>query len=67
MLANPLITDLEVTYMFCPNCKQSFPDNERFCSDCGHPLEKEVKGTLWIPTVVLGIMFAAGFLVWYLV
>lgn len=53
--------------MFCPNCQQSFPDNHRFCSDCGRPLEKEVKGTLWIPSVVLGIMFAAGFLVWYLV
>jgi predicted amidophosphoribosyltransferase len=52
--------------MYCPDCKQSFPDNERFCSDCGRPLEETKKGTLWIPAVVLSAMFAAGLLVWCL-
>ena len=50
--------------MYCPDCDKSFPNHHRFCSDCGKSFDKKYQGTMWIPSLMLAGMFAAGLLVW---
>lgn len=51
--------------MICPNCGSFWPDEDRFCSDCGAPLHAEApapagKGRRWVPVLLMAVMLVLG-------
>ena len=49
--------------MFCPNCNYECEAHDRFCSQCGTPLFRQIaeeKGRHWVPILFMLLVFAFG-------
>lgn len=54
--------------MLCPRCNLFYPDDYRFCTQCGHPLQQTAptkKGSHWVPILILLILSLLGTTVFY--
>lgn len=58
--------------MICPNCGSFWPEEDRFCSNCGTPLQSEAapapamrKGRRWVPILVMVLMVAIGTIAYF--
>lgn len=58
--------------MICPNCGSFWPEEDRFCSNCGAPLQSETvpaptakKGRRWVPILVMAVMVLLGTAVFF--
>lgn len=55
--------------MYCEKCKKEFPDDRRFCTECGSPLVEKKKGgwkawhTIILIAGILTVFFVIGILI----
>lgn len=53
--------------MICPNCQTEYPEEYRFCSACGAPLESVRKGSHWVPIVIMAGLTMVGITAYFLI